>query len=62
MTYTFSRFAVAVVTPDQQAKMTIKASDDSWFYTYGIPSRIHNNPGKNFSRLHYKAAVQSIWY
>ena len=48
MTNAFSKFSVAVVMPNQQAKAVAKALVDKWFYTYGIPSRIHSNQGKSF--------------
>ena len=44
----FSKFCVAVVTPNQKAKMDAKALIDKWFYTYGIPARIHSDQGKSF--------------
>ena len=34
---TFSKFSVAVVTPNHKAKTVVKALVDKWFYTYGIP-------------------------
>ena len=48
MTDAFSKFSVAVVMPNQQAKTVAKALVDKWFYTYGIPSRIHSDQGKSF--------------
>ena len=48
MTDTFSKFSVAVVTLNQQAKTLAKALVDKWFYTYGIPSRMHSDHGKSF--------------
>ena len=48
MTDAFSKFSVAVVMPNQQAKTVAKALVDKWFYTYGIPTRIHSNQGKSF--------------
>ena len=39
----FSKFCVAVVTPNQKAKMVAKALIDKWFYTYGIPACIHSD-------------------
>ena len=44
----FSKFCVAVVTPNQKAKMVAKALIDKWFYTYGIPAHIHSDQGKSF--------------
>ena len=44
----FSKFSVAVVMPNQQAKTVAKALVDRWFYAYGIPTRIHSNQGKRF--------------
>ena len=34
----FSKFSVAVVMPNQQAKTGAKAMVDKWFYVYGIPT------------------------
>ena len=48
MTDAFSKFCVAVITPNQKAKMVAKALIDKWFYTYGIPAHIHSDQGKNF--------------
>ena len=48
MTNAFSKFSVAVVMPNQQAKTVAKALVDKWFYTYGIPARIHSDQGKSF--------------
>ena len=48
MTDAFSKFSVAAVMPNQQAKTVAKALVDKWFYAYGIPTRIHCNQGKSF--------------
>ena len=48
MTDAFSKFSVAVVMPNQQAKTVGKALVDKWFYAYGIPTRIHSDQGKSF--------------
>ena len=39
---------VAVAAPNEQAKTVAKALVDRWFYTHGIPSRIHSDQGKSF--------------
>ena len=48
MTAAFSKFSVAVVMSNQQAKTIAKALMEKWFYTHGIPSRIHGDQGKSF--------------
>ena len=40
---TFSKFSVAVITLNQQSKTIAKMMVDKWFYTCGIPSRIHSD-------------------
>ena len=45
ITDAFSKFAVAVVTPNQKAQTVAKVLVDKWFYTYGIPTQIHSNKG-----------------
>ena len=48
MTDAFSKFSVAVVTPNQKALTVAKALVEKWFHMYGIPSRIHSDQGKSF--------------
>ena len=48
MTDAFSKFCVAVITPNQKAKLVAKALIDKWFHTYGIPAHIHSDQGKSF--------------
>ena len=48
MTDAFSKFNMAVVMPNQQAKTVAKALVDKWFYAYGIPTRLHSDQGKSF--------------
>ena len=49
MTDAFSKFSVAVVTPNQKALTVAKALVEKWFHVYGIPSRIHCDQGKSFN-------------
>ena len=58
---TFSNFPVAVVTCNEQAKMVVKALVDRWFYTYGIPSRIHSNWGKSFDNQIITSPLHHVW-
>ena len=51
MTDAFSKFSVAVVMPNQQAKTVAKALVDKWFYVYVIPTRIHIDQGKSFDNI-----------
>ena len=59
MSDAFSKFSVAVVMPNKQAKAVAKALVDKWFYTYGIPSRIHSDQAKSFN---YKIIDQLCKY
>ena len=43
MTNAFSKFNVAVVKSNQQAKTVAKALVDKSFYTYVIPTRKHSD-------------------
>ena len=49
MTDAFSKFSVAVVMPNNQVKTVAKSMVDKWYCTYGIPTRIHSDQGKNFN-------------
>ena len=44
----FSKFCVAVITPNQRAKMVAKVLIDKWFHTYRILTCIHSDQGKSF--------------
>ena len=58
----FSSVTVAVVTPNEQAKIVAKALVDKCFYTYGIPSRIHSDKGKSFDNniIHHLCTVYGV--
>ena len=55
MNYAFSKFAVAVIMPNQLAKTVAKTLVDKWFYTYGLPARFLSDQTKSFDN---KIAVQ----
>ena len=44
----FSKFSTAVVTPYQLGRTVLKALVSRWFYTYRIPSKMHDNREKGF--------------
>ena len=48
MTDTFSKFSVAVTTPNQRALTVAKTLVDKWFHVYRILTRIHSDQGKSF--------------
>ena len=50
MTNAFSKFSMAFITLNEQAKTIAKVLVDKWFYTYGITSRVHSNEAKSFDK------------
>ena len=48
MTDAFSKFSVAVMTPNQRTLTVAKVLVDKWFHMYGIPSHIHSDQGRSF--------------
>ena len=48
LTDAFTKFSQAFVTPHQKAITIAKILVDKWFYTYGIPARIHSDKGCSF--------------
>ena len=50
MTDAFSKFSVAVVTPNQWALTVAKVLVDKWFHVYRVPSHIHSDQGKLFDK------------
>ena len=44
-----SKFSMAAVTPDQQAKVVMKALVTRQFHSYGISVNTHNEKGKSFT-------------
>lgn len=48
VTDVFSKFAQAYPTSDQRASTVAKVLTEKWFYTYGVPKRIHSDQGKSF--------------
>ena len=50
MTDAFSKFSVAVTTPNQRPLTVAKVLVDKWFHVYGILTRIHSDQGKSFDK------------
>ncbi|KAI9999773.1 hypothetical protein NQD34_011616 [Periophthalmus magnuspinnatus] len=48
MTDHFTKYAVAIPTPNQKAKTVAKTLWDHFFVHYGIPERIHSDQGPDF--------------
>ena len=48
VTDVFSKFTQAYPTSDQKAHTVVKILTEKWFYTYGVPKRIHSDQGRNF--------------
>ena len=55
ITDAFSKFSLAVCTPNQMAKTVAKVLVEKWFHVYGIPSRIHSDQGHCFDSNIIKA-------
>ena len=51
----FTKFSLAVCTPNQTAKMVAKILIEKWFHIYGIPSWIHSHQGRCFDSNIIKA-------
>ena len=48
ITDAFTKFSLAVCTPNQMAKTVTKVLVEKWFHVYGVPSRIHSDQGQYF--------------
>ena len=55
ITNMFTKFSLAVCTPNQTAKTVAKILVEKWFHVYGVPSRIHSNQGRCFDSNIIKA-------
>ena len=55
ITHTFTKFSLAVCTPNQTAKTVAKILVEKWFHVYGIPSPIHSDQGRCFDSNIIKA-------
>ncbi|KAG1928789.1 interleukin-1 receptor accessory protein-like 1-A, partial [Pimephales promelas] len=48
VTDVFSKFSQAYPTVDQRSSTVARVLTEQWFYTYGVPLRIHTDQGRNF--------------
>ena len=48
ITNTFTKFSLAVCTPNQMAKTVTKVLVEKWFHVYGVPSPIHSDQDRCF--------------
>ncbi|XP_061584211.1 uncharacterized protein LOC133449095 [Cololabis saira] len=48
VTDVFSKFTQAYPTSDQRASTVARVLTEKWFYTYGVPQRIHSDQGRSF--------------
>ena len=48
VTDVFTKFTQAYPTRDQKAHTVVKILTERWFYTYGVPTQIHSDQGRNF--------------
>ena len=48
VTDVFSKFTQAYPTANQQAETVAKVLTEKWFYSFGVPKRIHSDQGRSF--------------
>ena len=58
VTDVFSKFTQAYPTVDQKATTVAQILTEQWFYTYGVPQRIHSDQGRQFEGELFKRLCQ----
>lgn len=48
ISYVISKFTIAVPTKDQKATTDARALVEKWFNYFGVPRRLHSDPGRHF--------------
>ena len=61
ITDAFTKFSLAVCTPNQTAKTVAKVLVEKWFHVYGVLSRIHSNQGRCFDSNDSQSFMQDVW-
>jgi transposase InsO family protein len=48
ITDVFTKYTIAIPTPDQKATTVARALVTTWFQRFGVPERLHSDRGRDF--------------